>query len=120
MSRESEPELGLWRTVGAAGRRRLSLDPMVSRLNKLDSLSPVLPIRVDIPWHRGVLELIERRNDPHARAIVGDEILKQKEVHVPAKVLEQPEEVAVPSASVSPEVEGGIDQHMVSVASGAK
>jgi hypothetical protein len=40
------------------------------------------------PGHRGSSKVIERHDERHGGAVIGDEILEQEHVHVRAKVLE--------------------------------
>ena len=74
----------------------MSLDPTISSLDELDASTSVLPVRGVVLRYRGSSKLIERHEESHVGAAVTDEILQQEEVHVPAEVLKQRKEVAVP------------------------
>jgi hypothetical protein len=71
-------------------------DPAVSSLDELDAEASILLVSVAIPWHRWSIEVIERHEEPHRGAVVGDLVLQHEEFDVPPEVLEQREKVAVP------------------------
>ena len=79
----------------------MSADPAVPSLDKLDAEAPILLVSVVVLWHRWSVEVIERVEEPHRRAVFGDQVLQQEEFDVPPEVVEQREKVAV-LTSVSP------------------
>ena len=80
----------------------MSADPAVSSLDELDAEASILPVGVAIARHRWSIEVIERHEEPHHGAVVVvDHILQHEEFDVPAEVLEQREEVAVPRQRVT-------------------
>lgn len=73
----------------------MSADPAVSGLDKLDAEVSILLVSLAVLWHRWSLEVIERHEEPHRGAVIGDQVLQHEEFDVPPEVLEQCEKVAV-------------------------
>jgi hypothetical protein len=89
------------RRLGSAWTGRVSVDSTVASLDKLDSSASVLPVRIAVFRHRGSLEVIERHEERHDGAVVGDEVLQQEQIHVPTEVLNNAKK-SLYLASVSP------------------
>lgn len=73
----------------------LSVDPLIASLDELNAAVPIRRIGIPVLWDRWSVEVIKWHEEVDRRIILGDEILQQKEVHVPAEVLEQCEELAI-------------------------
>src|SRR5690606_16447318 len=71
------------------------MDPGVARADELVARPDVGEVLLDRLRHRRRGEVVERVEEPDRLAVVGDEVLEEEEVDVPAKVLEQREEVGV-------------------------
>ena|SRR5215831_5681043 len=73
----------------------VSANPAVSSLDELDAEASILLVSVAVLWHRWSLEVIERHEEPHRGAVIGDQVLQHEEFDVSLEVLEQCEKVAV-------------------------
>jgi hypothetical protein len=57
------------------GNGRASADPAVSGLDELDAEMSILLVSVAVLWHRWSIEVVERHEEPHRRAVIGDQVL---------------------------------------------
>src|SRR5262245_55785971 len=67
----------------------------VAGVNELDREVPIRQVRFagSGNWRRG--EVIKRGEEPHGRAILGHQVLQQKEIYISPEVTKEAEEVRV-------------------------
>jgi hypothetical protein len=71
------------------------IDTAISSGNKLKNTAAIYPVLFDRAWIGSPFEAIERQVKLDLAVIIANQILKQKEIHIPTEVFEQVKERSV-------------------------
>jgi hypothetical protein len=66
----------------------MATKPLVACLDEADCEFPIVQVRSLGAWHWRRVEVVKRREEPHGRAIIGNQDLQKKELHARLEAVE--------------------------------